>query len=178
VHYATLPGFGQAWQNLGTVPGVSTVQPPTLTDGLSRPSESPTLSVIWPLPGGQNIYETTLSSGSWTSPVPITGGSAAAPAATEGPDDGANPQNNLVAWQGAGSDTAIWYTLVQNQVGIYPAWQAQEVATNGPTTTGLAAADEVQCLTPPGGGSCVTTITAYLAWEGPQGQVEFVHGVY
>jgi len=172
VHYATLPGFGSAWQQLGTVPGVSTVRSPTLTDGLSAPFASPTLSLIWPLAGGQQVYSTTyLGGSSWTSPAPIVGGSAAAPAATEGPDDGADQSlNNLVAWQGSGTDTRIYYTVNQNRSG----WQPQQLVTNGgPTTTGLAAADNVQCPN----GHC-TLITAYVAWRGPQGQLEFVYGTY
>jgi hypothetical protein len=171
VHYATLPGFTSPWQQLGTVPGVSTVRSPTLTDGLSAPSASPKLSLIWPLAGGQNIYSTTyLGGSSWTSPVPIVGGSGAAPAATEGPADGYNAPDNLVAWQGSGTDTRIFYTVDQNWSG----WQPQQVVTNGgPTTAGVAAADNVQCPN----GRC-TLITAYIAWRGPQSQVEFVYGAY
>jgi hypothetical protein len=169
VHYATLPGIGQAWQSLGTVPGVSTVRSPTLTSGLTAPYVPATLSVIWPLQGGQQVYYTTLGGSSWSNPAPIVGGSGAAPAATEGTNDGYGPLNNLVAWQGSGNDTRIFYTVDQNQAG----WQPQQVATSGPTTSGLAAADSVQCPN----GHC-TLITAYLAWEGPQQQIEFVSGVY
>jgi hypothetical protein len=171
VHYATLPGFTSAWQQLGTVPGVSTVRSPTLTDGLTAPFASPTLSLIWPLAGGQNIYSTTyLGGSSWTNPTPIVGGSGAAPAATEGPADGYNAPDNLVAWQGSGTDTRIYYTVNQNRSG----WQPQQlVANGGPTTAGLTAADNVQCPN----GHC-TLITAYLAWRGPQSQVEFVYGAY
>ena len=170
VHYATVPYLGGTWQVLGTVPGVSTVRSPTLTDGLSVPFSAPTLSLVWPLPGGQNVYRTTyLGNGSWSSPAPIVGGSGAAPVATEGVGDGYGPLNDLVAWQGSGSDTRIFYSVNQNNSG----WQGQQLVTNGPTTTGLAAADSVQCPN----GHC-TVITANLAWEGPQQQIEFVSGVY
>jgi hypothetical protein len=129
------------------------------------------LSLIWPLPGGQNVYYTNYLGGtSWSGPAPIVGGSGAAPSATEGPDDGYNPPNNLVAWQGSGSDTRIYYAVNQNQSG----WQGQQIVTNGgPTTNGLAAADSVQCPN----GNC-DLITAYLAWQGPQQQIEFGSGAY
>lgn len=170
VHYATLPALNETWQSLGTVPGVSTVRSPTLTSGLTAPYSAPTLSLIWPLPGGQNNYSTTyLGGSSWSGPAPIVGGSGAAPVATEGPADGFAPLDNLVAWQGSGSDTHIWYTVDQDGTG----WQSQQVVTNGgPTTNGLAAADNVWC-----NDSC-DSITAYLAWEGPQQQIEFVSGLY
>jgi hypothetical protein len=171
VHYATLSSLAQPWQVLGTVPGVSTVRSPTLTAGLSDPAFAPTLSLVWPLPGGQNIYYTNYFGGSsWSNPAPIVGGSAAAPVATEGVNDGYSTLNDLLAWQGSGNDTRIFYTVDQDRSG----WQPQQLVTNGgPTGNGLAAADYVQCPN----GHC-TVISAYLAWEGPQQQIEYVHGQY
>lgn len=170
VYISTLPSFTAGWQGLGAVPGVSTVRSPTLTVGLNLPFQTPFLSVVWPEAGSQALRYVEYVNGRWTGAVGLQGGSGAAPAVTEGPHDGFNPPDNLIAWQGSGSDTRIFYSVDQNGAG----WQAQQLVTNGgPTTTGLATADYVQCPN----GIC-NLITAYVAWKGPQEQIEFVHGVY
>jgi len=171
VYMATLSSLNGPWQFVGAVPGVSTFRRPTLTVGASGPSMTPQVSLIWPLANGQNnFYNYYLGGGRWSSSFQLVGGSNAAPAATEGPADGYNPPDNLVAWQGAGNDTRIFYTVDQNQTG----WQPQQLVTNGgPTTTGIAAGDNVGCPN----GIC-TQITAYIAWEGPQEQIEYVYGTY
>ena len=170
VEIATLTGVSGQWQTKQIVPQVVTVRSPTLTLGLTAPNGPLTLSLMFTRATTQaNYYTNFLGGTSWSTVAPIAGGSNASPKATAGPVDN-DTNDNLVVWQGSGNDTRIFYTVNLNQTG----WQPQQLVTNGgPTTTGIAAADNYACID-----DCYTQFQAYITWMNPQGQIEFVHGIY